>query len=163
MKEIQLTQGKVTFVDDEDYEYLSQFSWHTLNNGYTSYAVRKLSPKKGEKKRKVILMHREILGNDSCDTVDHIDGNGLNNTKSNIRIATFSQNSANSKKTKGISKYKGVTWLKKNKKWRAEITIKGKSKHLGCFTCEEDAAEAYNQAALMVHCEFAKLNLVTKS
>jgi hypothetical protein len=96
--------------------------------------------------------------------IDHIDGNRSNNDISNIREATKNQNGMNQKKQishngKPLSSiYKGVDWYKRYKKWRARIEISRKSKHLGYFTSERAAAQAYNCAAIDHFGEFAKLN-----
>jgi len=91
--------------------------------------------------------------------VDHIDGNPKNNMLSNLRWATLHENQGNrSKQENTSSKYKGVYFCKKIKKWKAEIRINGKKKYLGCFKNEEDAARAYDEKAIEFFGEFAKLN-----
>jgi len=92
--------------------------------------------------------------------VDHINGNGLDNRRSNIRLSTYSHNSANMKKYEGTSKYKGVSWMKNKKSWLAQINSKGKHWYLGRFKNEEDAAIVYNVAAQLVFGKFARLNNV---
>lgn len=93
------------------------------------------------------------------DQIDHIDGNKLNNQRNNLRSATSSQNAINSKKPKNnTSGYKGVSWSKKSKKWRAQICFEGKQIHLGFFDDSKDAANAYDKAALKYFGEFARLN-----
>lgn len=91
--------------------------------------------------------------------VDHINHNGLDNRKANLRIATFSENRRNSRKAKDTSsKYKGVSWHKNNKKWHAGININGRRKHLGSFDDEIQAAKAYDEVARKYHGEFSSLN-----
>ena len=157
MKEIPLTQGKVALVDDGDFEWLSKFKWHALKRGNVFYAGRS-SPRDNGKKR-MIIMHREILGLKPGDPgVDHRDGNGLNNRRENLRRATKSQNAMNQQKTRGTSRFKGVRWHKDCKKWTAEIKFDGKKKHLGLFNTEEEAAKAYNRKAEELFGEYANLN-----
>ena len=106
-------------------------------------------------------MHRELLPVPPGFETDHIDGNGLNNQKDNLRISTRSQNAANSKiRVGGSSEFKGVAWNKRCRKWRATIGVERQVKHLGLFKIEEKAALAYNTAALKYFGEFARLNIV---
>lgn len=144
---------KIVFVDDKDYDYLSQFNWSLLKDENTFYASRRCGKKR-------LKMHREILGiSDSDIKIDHRDLNGLNNQRGNLRIATNSQNNRNRRPYKNSSsKYLGVTWRKDSTAWEASIKSDGKNKYLGHFKTEEDAALAYNKAAKEVHGEFANLN-----
>ena len=105
-------------------------------------------------------MHRQIMNAPKGTPIDHKDHNGLNNTRENLRLATISENARNCEKTKRptSSKYKGVCWNKKSKKWQAHIHYNGISIHLGLFDSEEDAAKAYDEAAKIYHGEFAVLN-----
>lgn len=158
MIEISLTQGKVALIDDEDLEIIEGYKWYCRKTHHNYYAV---AHKYIERKRTSIQMHREIL---KCTfkeyQVDHIDGNGLNNCKSNLRIVTPQQNSFNRKYTFGTSMYKGVSWNKRDDFWQATIKYNGKSKMLGYFKDEMDAAKAYNEAAKELFGEFAALNEV---
>ena len=93
-------------------------------------------------------MHKAVMGVMNS-LVDHINGNTLDNRKSNLRVATVRQNKANSSSKKGsISKYKGVTYCKYHKKWKAAIKFDGVNKHLGYFNNESDAAKAYDKFAV---------------
>lgn len=148
-------KNQVVIVDDEDYEYLNQFKWYL---SYYGYAVRNTKMENGNKKS--IKMHREILKVQSNEFIDHINHNRLDNRKSNLRIATKSQNAANSKKRKSSSKFKGVSWIQILGKWRARIRVNGKSYHLGVFNNEIDAAIAYNTSAKLFFGEFAYINKV---
>ena len=93
--------------------------------------------------------------------VDHINSDSLDNRRSNLRVCTVSQNNMNSAIGRNNkSGYKGVSWDKTNKKWRAGIKAKGKSVSLGSFNSKKDAARAYNEAAKKAYGEFAKLNIL---
>jgi len=145
MKEIILTQGKVALVDDEDYERLNQHKWSADKNGNTFYA-RRMSPTVNGK-RHGILMHHEIIGYPQKGfEVDHKNGDGLRNLRSNLRHITHRQNLQNLQNIKKTSKYPGVGWHKLREKWRAYISINNKAKHLGLFTNELKAFEAYESA-----------------
>lgn len=159
MKEIPLTQGKVALVDDEDYARLMQFKWFVVHNGKKWYASRKLEGLK----RKNKFLHREILGEIHAPlVVDHIDGDGLNCAKENMRICTQAENSRNSRsKCNGKVKYKGVCWHKASSSYVAQINTGGKVIHLGCFDSPEEAAVAYDNAASHYYGEYAFLNNVT--
>ncbi len=156
MKQVQLTQGKVALVDDEDFERLSKFKWHALYTKGHWYAVRTMD-------KRLIFMHREIMAAPSRAQVDHKDGNGLNNQQYNLRLATNAQNGRNrGKQHNNTSGYKGVYWNKQDRKWRANIRCDGRIIHLGYFVNSEDAARAYNDAAIKYFGEFAKLNEIPK-
>lgn len=155
-KEMPLTQGKIALVDVEDYDYLCQFKWHKHKPRNIYYAARN-TRKNG--KKALSLMHREILKTPKGFHTDHINGDGLDNRRNNLRICTGAQNLMNRGKTKANkSGFKGVCWNKANKKWHAQIEVDGKNKHLGFFDVKEQAALAYNEAALKYYDEFAKLN-----
>lgn len=157
MKEIKLTKGKIALVDDEDYEFLMQWKWSVTKGRYTFYAER-VAPIDGRQKK--ISMHRLILGlTDPNIEGDHIDHNGLNNQRSNLRAATCSQQSYNRRNRKNsLSKYKGVCFHKAQKKWVSRISVPNKRIHLGYFDTELEAAFAYNNAAKKLHGDFAFLN-----
>jgi len=159
MKQIPLTQGLFALVDDEDFEYLNQFKWHAHKANRTFYALRN-SLYKDNKKRHTIQMHRVILGLNNLEIkCDHIDGNGLNNQRYNLRPSTNAENCKNQKPKKGFSsKYKGVCWCNIKNKWRANIRINNKQKHIGYFDHEIEAAKAYDEMAKTHYKEFAYLN-----
>ena len=156
MKEIPLTRGKVALVDDEDFEQLFQFQWYAdLIRG--RWYVMRIAGLRGRKRR--IYMHRDILGIPLGVEVDHKDGNGLNNQRYNLRPATHAQNLQNrGKPSSNTSGYKGVSWFKRDGKWRACIGVDGRVIHLGYYDTAEEAARAYNEAAPKYHGKFAKLN-----
>ena len=159
MKEISLTQGKVALVDDADYEWLNQWKWYA-SSIQSSYSCR-FYAKRRVRKGVLEYMHRLILElqrNDNRE-VDHIDGNGLNNQRSNLRVCTHKQNRQSSRKRKiGASRYKGVCWNRRRHKWCSYIYVNEKLIHLGYFDSETDAALAYNHAALNHFGKFALLN-----
>jgi hypothetical protein len=157
-RRIPLTQGKYAIVDPEDFERLNKHKWHAVKSGSTFYAIRCVGP---AKRTTYIRMHREILHPPDHLVVDHINHNGLDNRKANIRPATRAQNNFNRLIAKGknsSSKYKGVSWKKDRKKWRARIHVNGRYKFLGYFKEEKQAAKAYDEAAKKYHGEFASLN-----
>ncbi len=108
--------------------------------------------------RRTIIMHRVILAVSPGIQIDHADGDGLNNCRANLRICTASQNAHNSKAAWGISKFKGVTFHKRTRKWQAQIGSNGKRIYLGSFSQEESAALAYDFYAKKHYGDFAHLN-----
>jgi hypothetical protein len=153
---IPLTQGKFAKVDPEDYLWLAQFRWHCKINKNAVYAVRTITLA-GSSKR--IYMHRLIMDTPPHLVCDHINHNGLENRKKNLRNCTLGQNNANSRSARNASsKYKGVSWNKKRKKWAAYIKKDSTQTRLGFFDCEADAAKAYDEAARIYHGQFAMLN-----
>lgn len=157
---IPLTKGKFAKVDPEDYIWLSQFRWHCKTNTNSIYAVRTIT-ENGKSKR--IYMHR-LIANTPCHLVcDHINHDGLDNRKKNLRNCTIKQNNANSRSAaNSSSRYKGVSWDKRLSKWSASIKVDGKSISLGRFESEISAARAYDQAAKKYFGVFAFLNLATE-
>lgn len=156
MKEIKLSQGKAALVDDEDFEYLNQWQWYAHNHKHTFYARRHQLKIEGDKK--IIYLHRFIMNATDKSEIDHIDHNGLNCQKSNLRFCTRSKNQMNrSLSPNHSSKYKGVTWFKRDNKWRAYIKI-GRQIHLGYFDNEIDAAKEYDKKAIELFGEFANIN-----
>lgn len=152
MKEITLTQGKIALVDDEDYEWLSQWKWTLLKSvskGVTHYYGRR----RGDK----ALLHRMIMKTPPLLEVDHKDRNGLNNQKYNLRNCTRSQNMAN--QVLSYSKTKGI-YTNKNGTIRSVITVNKEHIHLGYFTSVEEAVIAYNNVALHYFGEYARLNII---
>jgi len=146
MKTIELSQGLVAMVDDEDFEELDPYTWCAFKKGNTFYAVR--HPKGAN--RTLIYMHRVICNTPKGLQTDHIDGDGLNNCKSNLRVVTSRQNNQN-KHMKKSSIYPGVSWFKNEGKWYSKIKINGKTKHLGVFDVEADAFEAYLKALATIN------------
>lgn len=145
MKEIQLTQGKVTIVDDEDFEALNAFKWFARHDRRTFYATRKLPRMNGvqpnEQLHRVVLSRK--LGRSIADGMfpDHIDGNGLNNLRSNLREVTCRGNSENLHVAK-TSRYLGVCWHRPRQKWMAQVRVSGRQTCIGYYPTELSAAIA---------------------
>jgi len=154
-KLIRLTQGKFAIVDDHNYEWLSKYKWYYGCGGYAARDILDGTTKK----KKTILMHRLILNAPPGKECDHIDGDRLNNLESNLRLCTHAENQHNQRPHQdGTSRWKGVCWHKRDGKWRARIHFENNRKHLGCFKSEDEAALAYDTAAIELFGEFARLN-----
>jgi hypothetical protein len=159
---IPLTKGYHTVVDLENYEWLNQWKWWAMLGINTVYAVRSVQ---GYRRREaVIYMHRQIMNTLKGMLTDHRNGDGLMNLRENLRICTEAENTHNMRPRDtrvhkdSSSGYKGVSWINKDKKWRAQITVNYKNINLGRFADEREAALAYNAAALKYHGKFAWLN-----
>lgn len=154
LKTIPLTKGKFAIVDDEDYEWLSQWKWHINSHGYV---VR-------FNDRYCIQMHRLIIETfirefKNDEQADHKNRIRHDNRKTNLRIVTREQNQRNRASNKNTSsKYKGVVWHKTRKKWQAQIKIKRKYYYLGVYDNEKEAAKIYDQKAKSLFGEYAWLN-----
>jgi hypothetical protein len=156
--EIQLTRGLVALIDDEDYKLVSMYKWYAGMSGGTAYA-RTNTYING--RRTIIRMHRIIMNACREIQVDHINHNGLDNRKENLRLCTCSQNQGNRKiNERSISGFKGVSWDGRDKKWVAYITRNKRTKFIGYFSQVRDAAIAYNEEATRMFGEFAYLNPV---
>lgn len=149
MKEIDLNGKAIALIDDDDFARVSRLNWCVLKKrGVIKYARNNNG-----------LMHRFILNVSDGIFVDHKDGNGLNNQKGNLRIATQGQNARNAiKRTVRTSRFKGVRKIEYG--WQARITFEKKCYAIGFFKTEEEAALAYNDKAKKLHGEFAKLNVL---
>lgn len=152
-KEIYMTHGEVVLVDDEDYERVNQYKWHSAKRNCTTYADCQIRNENG--KLVSILMHRLIMGTPKGMQTDHINGNGLDNRKQNLRIASPAENSKN-RQVRG--KMKGFSFKKTTDSFFAYINVNSKRINLGYFTSEIAAACAYDYAAKKYHKEFACLN-----
>lgn len=153
MKQVQLTKGYIALVDDSDFEEINKYKWHVIIGANTQYASTWLWV---NGKEVVLRMHWLLMGKPTRGMViDHIDKNGLNNQRGNLRLCTNQQNSCN-RTSYGSSKYLGVSIVRKRKtpNWIAYI---GKQ-YLGIFKTEEEAAKAYNKAAQDRYGEFANIN-----
>lgn len=156
MKKIKLTRGKFALVDDEDFDYLNQWKWNAMPDKDNWYATRtdRIDGKK------TIRMHRQLMQAEKGVPCDHIDRNGLNNQRSNLRLCSITENNQNRAKRNSIvsSEYKGISWHSRIKKWQASLGYKGKKVHIGYFLNEKEAALAHDKKAKELHGEFAYCN-----
>lgn len=153
MKTIPLSQGQQALVDDEDYAELSKFKWHAQRHKYTFYAARSAYTPTGKQH---VSMHRAILAAERGIQVDHRDGNGLNNCRSNLRLATRVQNlcAFRGGRINKTSKYRGVYFHKQKAKWQVRVV----RQYVGIYASELDAARAYDAVARAQFGEFVHLN-----
>lgn len=158
MKKIKLTQGKFALVDNEDFEVLSNYSWVYSPDKKTGYAHTTV---RLDGKRTTVKMHRMIMSAKKGLQIDHINHNGLDNRRSNLRECTQSQNQANMNvRSTSSSGIKGVHQRKDNGRWRAHAFRNGRRVWLGHFNTAKEAAMAYNNYVLKFDGEFARLNEV---
>lgn len=156
---IPLTQGLFARVDVSDALRVMEHRWHAIRsrrNGQGHYAMHNVYSPQGYTR---LYMHRVILCPNDDMQVDHIDGDGLNNTRANLRQATNTLNQANRRKLPGTSsRFKGVYRHRGEKRWTARIVVNRKKVYLGCFADEVDAGVAYDNAARLLWGEFARPN-----
>lgn len=151
---IYLSKGRFTLISSQDYGNLSQWKWCFYPSRGGGYAGRKVG-------NTTIYMHRVIMNPIEGLQVDHINHDGLDNRRSNLRVVTPAQNMANVRlSSRNNTGYKGVHFFKRTKQFTAYIGVEGKTRHLGYFATAVEAAKAYNKAALELRGEFAYLNRV---
>ena len=155
VRTISLTKGMVALVDEDDYHVLVLRKWFIAKPGAWPYAAtHRLGTRNG-----VDLMHRMLTGAQRGQYVDHINGNSLDNRMSNLRVCTNAENLRNMRpRNGGTSKFKGVYWNVRDKRWRAQIMHNYKKLNLGNYESEEEAGRAYDEAALRLFGQFARLN-----
>ena len=155
-RRIPLTQGKFATVDTDDYSHLAEYKWRICTGKNTLYAERSVHSPSGRYSR--VLMHRRILNIPRGFVIDHINRNGLDNRRANLRPATVAQNAWNCRRRKNRTGYKGVWYVKDKGLFRAAIVCNRKRIHLGYFKKKVEAARAYDEAAKKYHKDFAVLN-----
>jgi hypothetical protein len=150
---IRLRGGVSTYLDDADYDRAKNYRWHKTQNGYAAGFV----VEQGVRKR--VYLHRWLLEAQPGQIVDHIDGNKLNNRRSNLRLVTRSQNQANRRHNRNSrSRYKGVTWHKRRGMWMARIQVRGRRITIGYFVDPLQAAYEYDAFARTFFGEYARVN-----
>ena len=157
--QIELTQGKIALIDEADWDLVRGYRWYAQKGGSTYYAQATISREGGGQRG--ILMHRLIIGlNNPKIHTDHIDGNGLNNRRDNLRACSRSENMHNrGAYATNMSGFKGVSWHKQRGKWQAQIKFNGKNRHLGLYSTPEEAHQAYCRAAIDLHGDFANFGM----
>ena len=157
MKKLALSNWGVTFVDNADYPRLKPFKWFAMKDRRRVYAARAWTNSRGVKT--IQRLHSFLLPR--VKQVDHKDGDGLNNQRKNLRPARQRQNQQGhqNKRTGTSSKFRGVSWHSGAKKWKASIVVRGRSKHIGLFDREIDAAKAWDGASFTYPGKFAFQNL----
>jgi hypothetical protein len=151
---IPLTHGKVAVVDASDYDFLIGFRWRAIRVRHTWYAHTRVTG------GAAAFMHDLIMGTRPGEQVDHKSGDGLDNRRANLRPTTNALNQANRRRIGSKSGFKGVSWdsTKRERPWRAHITIGGRMKFLGAYATAEEAARAYDAAARKHFAEHACTN-----
>ena len=156
MKKINLTKEKYSLISDIDFKKINHYKWYAHWGGNTFYAVRNFRMKNG--KRKMIMMHRVIMKPPSNKEIDHIDGDGLNNQRNNLRICSHKQNLRNQGIPKNnTSGFKGVVWDKRDRRWRAQIRVNYKNIRLGSFKSKIEAHKEVVKAYKKYHKEFSRI------
>jgi len=159
-KEIELTKGHKAIVDDDDFDWVSQFKWISTSNGKRVRAGRWTRNEDGE--RKFIFLYRSIMEKHGLmapdrPEIDHINGDSLDDRKSNLRCCTRAENLRNrwgsSMSHTGV---KGVSWNAANRNWNAQIGLDGRKIHLGTFSTIEEAKKAYDRAAAGLFGDFVR-------
>lgn len=152
MKQIKLTKGKMAIVDDKDFDVLNKYKWHFKERGDCARTEN----------HRTIRIHRQIMNAPENMEVDHINGNKLDNRRSNLRICTHSENCKNMTVCRdsksGIKGVRNLGERYKTKPWMARIFPSGNAVYLGLFSNKEDASRAYDNAAKLYFGKFAKLN-----
>jgi hypothetical protein len=148
-----LSKGKFAIVEAADYEELNKYKWFVQESSGAYYAVCRMGKER-------VWMHRYLMNAPKDKKVDHKNNHTLDNRRENLRLASTGENNKNRRKMRGnfSSKYKGVFWNEKRKRWFARINVDGKLIHIGSFKKEKEAAKAYDAAAKKYHKVFARGN-----
>ena len=159
MKQVQVSGTHWAMVDDADHAVVASHTWRLRTGGKNRYAATTIDGRE-------VLMHRLVMDATKGTVVDHIDGDGLHNQRKNLRFCTRAENFRNAghRQTRGrTSRYKGVWRIKESCRrcWRAGITANRVYRNIGSYWTEEDAARAYDDAAKVLHAQFARLNFPT--
>jgi hypothetical protein len=156
---IPLTQGKFALIDEGDYDLVSQYRWQVKRTPSGKLYAQTSLPRRHPSGLRTLPLHRLILSAPVGIDVDHENGDGLDNRRSNIRLATRSQNAINRDKPPGgTSRFKGVRLIAKSGRWRASICKQGRQIHIGNFRCEVEAAKRYDEVARQLYGPFARVN-----
>jgi hypothetical protein len=160
MKYLELTKNKKTLVDDNDFDFLNQWSWYWVGKRGSKYGYAERTQRiRGRQTH--IKLHRLLANAKKGEQVDHINGDSLDNRRENLRLCSQSQNNANRKiLTTNKSGYRGVSWSNHAKKWRTVFKVNSEQRHLGYFDNIRDAAKAYNLEAKKYFGDFANLNIL---
>ena len=151
---VPLTKGYEAVIDAADAQFVGGWNWFAKVKSRTVY-VRRNDFSSG--RQITVLLHRVLMDAQDGQDIDHRDGNGLNNQRINLRIATKSQNMHNQRlRSDNVSGFKGVYWNKAERKWAAAIKLHGKQRHLGCFQTPELASAAREAASTELHGEFGR-------
>jgi hypothetical protein len=161
-RRVPLTQGHYAIVDPADFPHLSRYKWRLCRTKGKNVLYAERSIRKANGKYSRILMHRELIYAPEGCVIDHINGNGLDNRRANLRLATVAQNAWNSKKRNPRSGYKGVWFAAEKGLWRAAIVYHGRRIHLGYFKDKIAAAKAYDIAARKYYKQFARPNFPSR-
>lgn len=153
MAKVGLTRGLFAKVDKEDLPRINHRKWYADPSRHTHYARMEVT-KKGEKAR--VYMHRLIIGAKKGQVVDHINGDGLDNRRANLRICSYSRNGLNRARVNNPHGHIGITWDKNRRKWRAQIVVDYKRRNLGRFDRKADAIKARQAAMAIVNEAFAQ-------
>lgn len=148
---VPLTRGHMALIDDQDFPMIVDMKWRSCRNYNTFYAQGHVLV---DGVWRTVMMHRLILDAPTGVLVDHINGDGLDNRRANLRLVNNSQNQMNRKNVTSSSGYKGVTFLPKSGKWQAQIKKDGKNIYLGVFKTPEQAHAAYTKKARELFGEF---------
>lgn len=146
-------KGSDSVVDDDIFEFVKNIKWHLNKAGYICYS----------KNNNKVFLHRLIANTPDGYVTDHINGNKLDNLRSNLRVTTDKYNRINSgMRSDNSSGFRGVWYRKNRKRWQSEIKIDGKKYSLGCYSTPEEAASAYNKKAIELFGTYARLNEIVK-